>query len=225
MEKVSDLLAKMLTTNTGIHMLDSGGKDGRGWQRNAGKTAADFAAEPKATYEIDNDGTAFVTVSTFHYLTSILELDATCDAFNALPCDDWDGEAYGTSMSQCEWLEAQGLTIGEPWNTYNGDTILDTVLQGANVYKEGDALGHPAYILIQTHNGADVRGGYTDAKLFKISDTARDTFLNPCPEVWGEVNGEIVSTYYHAHGTHLADEDGKDVTVPPDAKIELSLSL
>jgi len=28
------------------------------------------------------------------------------------------------------------------------------------------------YALIQIHNGADVRGGYTDAKLFKVNEYA-----------------------------------------------------
>ena len=32
------------------------------------------------------------------------------------------------------------------------------------------AINDEEYILIQIHNGADVRGGYTDAKLFKLND-------------------------------------------------------
>ena len=38
-------------------------------------------------------------------------------------------------------------------------------LQGANL-----TINNEEYILIQIHNGADVRGGYTDAKLFKLND-------------------------------------------------------
>jgi hypothetical protein len=30
--------------------------------------------------------------------------------------------------------------------------------------------GEESYVLLQIHNGADARGGYTDAKLFKLSD-------------------------------------------------------
>ena len=41
------LIHAMLTTNTGTHMLD-GGDNGRNWQRNQGKTLADFQAEPAA---------------------------------------------------------------------------------------------------------------------------------------------------------------------------------
>ena len=45
-------IAAMLTENTGTHMLDSGGANGRAWQRNIGKTVDDFRAMPSATAEI-----------------------------------------------------------------------------------------------------------------------------------------------------------------------------
>ena len=51
----------------------------------------------------------------------------------------------------------------EPFNTYDGDSDLSQVLQGAWLE---DADGD-TYLLLQIHGGCDVRGGYTDAKLFK----------------------------------------------------------
>ena len=43
----------MLTENTGTHFLDSGGSEGRMWQRNAKKTMQDFENESEQSYEFD----------------------------------------------------------------------------------------------------------------------------------------------------------------------------
>ena len=42
---------------------------------------------------------------------------------------------------------------------------MSQILQGANL-----TINEEQYILIQIHGGADARGGYTDAKLFKCGD-------------------------------------------------------
>ena len=61
------VIQAMLKENTGKHFLDSGGDNGRMWQRNQNKV---FKSEPRVT--IDDYG---FTVSTFHYLSEVLELD------------------------------------------------------------------------------------------------------------------------------------------------------
>ena len=52
------------------------------------------------------------------------------------------------------------------WNTYNWSICFSQVVQGTNLISDNNEN----YVLIQIHQGADVRGGYTDAKLFIISD-------------------------------------------------------
>ena len=52
--KLEKIIYKMLTENTGIHMCDSGGDDGRGWQRNQKKSLKDFIDETDISY--DDDG-------------------------------------------------------------------------------------------------------------------------------------------------------------------------
>ena len=42
---------------------------------------------------------------------------------------------------------------------------MSQILQGANL-----TINEEHYILIQIHGGADARGGYTDAKLFKCDE-------------------------------------------------------
>ena len=172
------LIHAMLTTNTGTHMLDSGGDNGRNWQRNQGKTLADFQAEPAALLDWyvkrDDAGKIIsahpeVTTSVFHKLTSgIIWQDDLCRKFNAMPCDDWRGDYYGTSVDQTEWLDLHGFERRrgcDGWNTYNWAANFSQTMQGHDLERDGEK-----YVLIQIHGGADVRGGYTDAKLFCLSD-------------------------------------------------------
>ena len=169
------LIHAMLTTNTGTHMLDSGGDYGRNWQRNQGKTLADFQAEPAALLnwyvKRDDDDNIIsaepeVTTSVFHKLTSgIIWQDDLCREFNAMPCDDWRGDYCGTSTDQAEWLDNHGFEQRRGWNTYNWAANFSQTMQGNDLERDGEN-----YVLIQIHGGADVRGGYTDAKLFRLSD-------------------------------------------------------
>ena len=173
-------IAAMLTENTGKHFLDSGGAYGRAWQRNAGKTVEDFRAMPSATAEIyvreyggETVAEILPCVNVFHLLTGgALELDDLCREFNAMPVEDWKGDFYGVSMAGSEWLAARGLSLkGGSFNTYNWGANHSTALQGAELTRESE-WGDEKYLLLQIHGGADVRGGYTDAKLFKLDDHA-----------------------------------------------------
>tara|TARA_B100000963_G_scaffold125061_1_gene109094 strand:- start:8339 stop:8959 length:621 start_codon:yes stop_codon:yes gene_type:complete len=166
------LVYEMLTENTGSHMLDSGGAYGRHWERNQKKTIDDFSNEEEENIEkidwIDKDGETHVeykrTVSVFHFLSD-LQLDDICDEFNRLntDCNDWEGFGYGVSERASDYLKTH-FDIGKhnSFNTYNGDSDLSQILQGAWI-----ELDDEQYLLLQIHNGCDARGGYTDAKLFK----------------------------------------------------------
>lgn len=163
------LIYKMLTENTGKHILDSGGFYGRHWQENQRKSIDDFANESEEIYYFDKDSKDFSRrVSVFHYLTNNLELDYICNEFNELQNNhnNWDSDLYGVSKEAWEYLDAMFETeVKYSFNTYNGDSDLSQVLQGSYI----DIYGEP-YLIIQIHNGCDVRGGYTDAKLFKMED-------------------------------------------------------
>ena len=174
------LVYAMLTENTGTHMCDSGGANGRMWQRNQAKTIEDFDDELEATIEKHEntfEGEKYTeyerTVSVFHYLSE-LESDHLCDKFNELNtnCKDWDGDfAWGVCQKGADFLELIGMESKHEFNTYNGDSDLSQVLQGSWLDMDGEP-----YLLLQIHGGADVRGGYTDAKLFKVED---DWMIHP----------------------------------------------
>lgn len=170
MKELQELIYSMLTENTGTHMCDSGGTDGRMWQKNQKKTIEDFKKEDEATLELSlwqNKIEATVNISVFHYLSNNLELNDTCNEFNSMNCDDWNSEEfYGVSDDGELFLMSIIDELKEDsWNSYNWESSFSQVMQGRNFEINGEK-----YVLLQIHNGADVRGGYTDAKLFKISD-------------------------------------------------------
>jgi hypothetical protein len=93
-----ELIYKMLTENTGAHMLDSGGAYGRNWERNQVKTIEDFENEPEELYTYSKRWNELSrTVSVYHYLSQ-LQTDEVCDQFNAMPCEDWDARG-------CVWCK------------------------------------------------------------------------------------------------------------------------
>ena len=171
MTEVKQLVYGMLTENTGKAMCDSGGTDGRMWQKNQKKTIEDFENEVEELYQLDAKYKEIHrTVSVFHYLTNSLEIDDICEHFNKLQNenDNWnaDGDFYGVSLQAGNFLNIlNNVEIQRSWNTYNGDSDLSQILQGSNL-----TIDDEEYILIQIHNGADARGGYTDAKLFKCEE-------------------------------------------------------
>jgi hypothetical protein len=168
---VNELVYSMLTENTGTHFLDSGGTNGRMWQRNKSKCLQDFEDEPAESYQYDAKyNEIFRTVSVYHFLTNDLQIDNICFEFNNLNTnpEDWEGgeDVYGVSLAAWDYLtEFNEVEVQRSWNTYNGDSDLSQILQGANL-----TINNEEYILIQIHGGADARGGYTDAKLFKCGD-------------------------------------------------------
>ena len=189
--KIQTLIYSMLTESTGSALCDSGGDSGRHWQRNQKRTIQDFINEPECTletYEYKNgQWDLSPTISLFHKLTSSLDLDDLCNEFNSMEVENWNSDYYGVSSEGFEWLENLGFkAIGEAYNSYNGDSILSQVVQGQQLEFNGDD-----YILLQIHNGADVRGGYTDAKLFKL-DTDNVMFSEYCCFSYGDGDNDVI---------------------------------
>lgn len=206
---VSDTVYKMLTENTGRSLLDSGDAYGRNWQRNQGKTKADFEAEPSALIDVsirewkgEPAADMTVTVSVYHILTENLGLDSYCYEYNAQPVGNWNGDYYGTDADQCEWLDEQGFTpVGDGFNTYNWASDHSQILQGQELERDGER-----YLLLQIHGGCDARGGYTDAKLFTLPNGIESILVTDCGFSAELPNGEYISLSYHGE---WVDFDGR----------------
>tara|TARA_R100000149_G_C5837231_1_gene110603 strand:+ start:78 stop:779 length:702 start_codon:yes stop_codon:yes gene_type:complete len=201
MDTIQETIYDMLTENTGKHFLDSGGSSNRHWQRNQEKTIDDFINEEEQVYQIgfDQNGKAdeiLRTVSVFHYLAgsgSNLELDSICKKFNALnKIDDElaDCEPYGVGVMAWDYLNKyiDGTHI-RIFNTCNYDCDLSQTLQGASLRLFVDGQ-YEDYILIQIHGGCDVRGGYTNAMLFKCEDVIINEYLFDSMD-WGDMEQEL----------------------------------
>jgi len=180
---IENLVYKMLLENTGIHMLDSGGANGRLWQRNQHKTLEDFKKEPECTLTVSqyinkNDGVISydteISLSLFHHLTKILTLDKLCNQFNRQKMIDWDGDYYGTDEKHTKFINDR-FKVEEQWYSYNWGASFSQDVQGHRLtHLDNDDV----YYLLQIHGGADARGGFTDAKLFKLYNTYDDYLMN-----------------------------------------------
>ena len=154
---IQERIKGLLTTSTGKAMLDSGDAYGRHWERNQG---VDFEAKPK--YEVscyynekDNTTEVSVEIDLYHYLIENLSIAGVFDCLNDLPGDDRE-ELFEEIFE----YEDKVMT-----NTYNYECNLSQVLQFVEIiYKDN------AFILLQVHQGCDVRGGYTRAMIFAVDD-------------------------------------------------------
>lgn len=182
------ILQKMLTTNTGTHMLDSGGAYGRNWERNQG---IDFEASPAATLEFwDRDGSPDIvgTLSVYHWLADRLEYDAKLDrrfyrwATRGSRADDpWLASAeefvehlakHYDGVHRPEIAGIYGEDKPFTVNTYNGEDMLSQTLQYVYFTLDGEP-----YVLLQIHGGCDVRGGYTRPYAFRVSGMHDETSI------------------------------------------------
>lgn len=164
---VSESIWAQMTENTGRHMLDSGGAYGRRWERFAGMTVEDFDNLPAVTVDPDY---GHVSVSLFHVLKEHLRVNADTVELTRLFRDYVDntpeGEAYYNGYNTVlEWLDSIRADNVRTDNTYNYETLADGVVQYAEF-----SLGIDQYVALSTHNGADVRGGYSDYVIYRACD-------------------------------------------------------
>lgn len=164
------VIADMLHENTGTHMLDSGGAYGRHWQQNQ---EIDFGKQPPVVLDITG-GYIDYTRNLYHFLSENLEyapkMQKRFDRFIEKREDTY----YLQDMQDfAEAIKAKGLYgegAGFIVNSYNGECNLSQTIQF--MYFEDNGA---AYVLLQVHNGCDVRGGYTSPKAFSVED---ESFLS-----------------------------------------------
>ena len=71
---------------------------------------------------------------------------------------------------------------GELYNTYNGDENISQSLLFKTFRIDGEM-----YVLLQVHQGADIRGGYTQTKCFKLNG-----YLTGLVDVYGTIDDKEV---------------------------------
>ncbi len=209
---IEKIIYAMLTESTGQALCDSGGAYGRHWEKNQKKSLKDFQNEKQVDYHIDGE---YYTISVYHYLNcDDLEINFICKAFNKLnaKADNWDSDIMGVSKEAETLLNEIGARVKGSFNTYNGEDFLRQVLQGAYI-----ELNNQVYVALQIHQGCDVRGGYTNARLFLLPNE-----FMPSQDVYGTIDGVSVDNHYD--GCNLTNEDGEKVEIKKDSKVDLYLS-
>ena len=202
----------MLTENTGRHMLDSGGSDGRAWQRNAMKTLEDFRAEPEAW--LDGGEYPDVGKSTYWHLVNNLEHDAGLTAAY---------HEFAKSYPEESWLEINELwldKLGVPqeggefysearwtFNTYNftDSWLCDQTLQGTTF-----GMGGNEYLILQVHGGADVRGGYTRPQIFSLKYEGKEGFIFNAESAYFNCSSEDCSNSLSVRGYYELELDAEE---------------
>jgi hypothetical protein len=194
---MSNTIANMLTENTGTNFLDSGGSNGRNWQRNQGRK---FAAEPAAT--LDFKYGIEVTLNVYHWLADRLTLSKSMDQkfrrFCAKP--EHESESYFSLVGL--WMEHLGKGENQPRglygegapmtvNTYNGEDLLSQVLQYTYF-----VLDFQAYVVLSIHGGADVRGGYTRPRVFEVSGEETSIFDNARATIYCTGDRDACGAYW-----------------------------
>ncbi len=193
--ETADKLADMLRENTGRSILDSGDHYGRHWERNQDQ---DFASQAGGTLEFcARDGVDILaTVNVYHFLLDRLEYNEDLDnryrkyvEREDLYLDLQSAQGFVNSLAGAKGIYGDGQPFAE--NTYNGNDLLSQVIQ--YVYWTDDDGAH---ILLQIHNGCDVRGGYTDPVAFDVTDetaifdNARATIhCDDCRKTWDTDDG------------------------------------
>lgn len=179
LDKTSIKIASMLKESTGKHFLDSGGSYSRHWQRNQ---IRDFESESATSLSFKYD---YIELSNniYHWLTERLEhlpeleqefyqFDKDTDQeqdktwFEQIPLfiehlESNEREIVGGIYADQEYTDEHDLITV---NTYNHESLLSQVILFTLVHIDD----MPVYIL-QIHNGADVRGGYTKPAFFTDS--------------------------------------------------------
>ena len=192
-------LAEMLTTSTGRALCDSGDAYGRHWSRNqdaveqSGLTAVDhFMAQKESIVEFSDcrgELEIDVTHNVFHWLKDRLHYDVLEDERFCKFAEQPDQDDKSWQETAHEFVEKVAASHGiygdatEPasFNTYNNECLLSQVLQ-FYLYQSEDNV---EYVLLQIHQGCDVRGGYTRPVIFEMTEDPA-MFENARATLWAE---------------------------------------
>ena len=164
MTTTKEILIAMLKENTGTHMCDSGGAYGRNWQRNQSK---DFEKEPAAevNFSVWKDQLSIeYSRSVFHFLLDRLEFNEELNADFKRFLDANDYYDFEAMQAFCDLHGYDSQTI----NTYNGECNLSQTLQFISFGTGSESYEHD-HVLLQIHGGCDVRGGYSEPKIFDLN--------------------------------------------------------
>jgi hypothetical protein len=179
-DKTERVIAEMLWENTGCHPLDSGFY-GRHWERN--RQIKDFKKTPVVI--VDED---YVLINVFHYLCAFLERDEISEKLEerfykfAERPENIDQSWISLMIDFAERLKDEGWRFISMDNSANWDNYLSQEIQFMMIEHEE----HGQYLFLQIHNGADLRGGYTKPRVFRLVEPNDGDFFCLMDELYAE---------------------------------------
>lgn len=182
------LLLSMLTENTGAHLLDSGDIYGRNWETWRQRLASGEIMRPlRWEYdELNDTPCVYLTRDLFEALSRVLKVNDVSRIVDTKLQELWRGmyDRYDALSELNVWLHEQGFdfVFGAWSNTYNGEHMLSQDFEISASYPYEYADGKPPedacdlygdpfeakYAIISTHNGCDIRGGYSTPHVFAL---------------------------------------------------------
>ena len=221
------VLKQMMLENTGRHILDSGGMGGRRWERmrlfkDLDWMKATRTATTVEKYSRNGEYNVYITKNTYLFLLEWITYEREGDrSFHAFcNSEEHKTESYYSNMSSYielirEFCDENNIAFEsyKGYNTYNGESCLDTTLQW-----EHFRVKNQDYIILQTHNGADVRGGYSSPHVFSLcwDDMVcrMDDLSAKCPNHGlEEIKVEPLDCYSDDCGHHWYGNSGSAVWV------------
>ena len=222
-------LSMIIKENTGTSMLDSGGESNRRWQRLADVTLIN---EPESKLEISNDENLIISKSLFHFFNAFLDIN---EVSKQMEQDLWNDinnnkESYRDNVE--EWRKAivkngfifydeeedESYKIDLECESHGYTYNYEHLLNGNWLYTLFvDHTGGHEYLIIQTHNGADARGGFSSPHVFFIQnwDCFNDMLLcsvSYCINVWNkELDKYVLYDVDGGYGLHTDEELVEDV--------------
>ena len=151
----------MARENTGSHPLDSGTMCGYRYNQPI--------REELIYYSCGH------SINTVEWLKRVLEtdeksLDLQRDFEHFAETPEMRDEDWLTRMER--WIAKREFEHAGTFNSYNWDSDLDQVIQGIPFGTDGAVPieSENCFVILQTHNGADVRGGYSKPRVFRVPD-------------------------------------------------------
>lgn len=155
---------QVVRQNTGSHCMDSGGENGRHYQQPLPTKAITLSSYERDDKIVEVSG----VISLSHFLDATTKIDQKLTK--------WLRKESGhASLTECAELLADYLgmkVVSKADNTYNHENDLSQnfqyILVGSNENWMDDL--DSCRVIICTHNGADIRGGYSDPVVAKIDE-------------------------------------------------------
>lgn len=178
MAEIKKIIDELLKEEIGKHMCDSGGAYGYIYERNREKGyLTGMTPVEEYTDEDCKERTLEVVIPVYDFLTYNLEKDSETvklektlmyllKEYEINPYHIFEVQDFlQTHAKILLGITPTGLRPLEYVNTYNAEEYLSQTLLYCPFRYNGDN-----YIILEVHNGCDVRSGYTKPQVFKVKD-------------------------------------------------------